>query len=271
MPKLNIEDYNIHYESYGSGEPIIFLSGIMMNTISWHPFRKSFNDYNLILVDLIDQGQSSNVNFQYDQNFQVEILYKFIEALNLDKCHIVGISYGGEVALQFALKHPQKLKSIILSNTTCHSSNIMKDIMELWDFTASTYDGRMLFKAVMPYIYSHKFYEENTKWIRKKEELFSIGLNKQWYEAFRRIIKSGLNLNLIKEIENISLPTMIIGSEYDILTPINYQKLIQEKIKNSRMIVIEEAGHAVMYEKPIEFIAVIKGFLQSYNEKIKIL
>lgn len=271
MPKLNIEDYNIHYESYGSGEPIIFLSGLMMSTISWHPFRKSFNDYNLILVDLIDQGQSSSADFQYDQNFQVEILYKFIKKLNIDKCHIMGISYGGEVALQFALKYPHKLKSIILSNTTCHNSNIMKDIKELWDFAANTYDGRILFKATMPYIYSHKFYEENMQWLKKKEEAFSMGLTKQWYDSFRMLIKSGANLNLVEEIKNISLPTMIIGSEYDILTPINYQKLIKERIKNSRMAVIEEAGHAVIYEKPVEFIAAIKGFLQTYNQKIKIL
>ncbi|WP_454054243.1 alpha/beta fold hydrolase [Clostridium sp. Marseille-Q7071] len=271
MPKLNIEDYNIHYESYGSGEPIIFLSGILMSTISWHPFRKSFNDYNLILIDLIDQGQSSSANFQYDQNLQVEILYKVIEKLNIDKCHIVGISYGGEIALQFALKYPHKLNSIILSNTTCHNSNIMKDIKELWDFAASTYDGRILFKATMPYIYSHKFYEENIQWLKKKEEAFSIGLTKQWYSSFRRIAKSASNLNLTKEIKNISLPTMIIGSEYDILTPICYQKLIHKKIKGSRIVVIEKAGHAVIYEKPIEFIAAIKGFLESYNQDIKIL
>ena len=270
MPILNIEGYNIHYESYGSGEPIIFLAGMMMNTISWHPFRKSFSDYNLIMVDLIDQGKSSNVNFQYDQNFQVEILYKFIEALNLDNCHIVGMSYGGEIALRFAVKYPDKLKSMILSNTVCYNYNIMKDVKELWDFAASTYDGRIFFKAVMPYIYSHIFYENNTKWIKKKEELFSRSFTKQWYEAFRRLIKSGENLNLVDEIESISLPTMIIGCEYDILTPIEYQKLIKEKIKGSRMVIIEESGHAVIYEKPIEFTAAIKGFLQTYNQKIKI-
>lgn len=272
MPKVLIQGKNIYYETYGDGEPIVILNGIMMSTGSWDPFIDVFARKNkLVLVDFIDQGQSDKVEDAYSQDLHVEMLIDLFSILNLGKVHLVGISYGGEVAQRFALKHETQLLSLILANTTSYTSHILKDIGEGWINAAKTYDGSQFFKATMPYIYSGEFYEENIKWLKEREKSFSVSLQPEWYEGFIRLVKSAEDLNITGEIEKIKVPTLIIGAEYDATTPLRYQEEIQKKIKDSKLIVIKGSGHATMYEKPYEFTTAILGFVESCNKQIKII
>ncbi|MBU5483431.1 alpha/beta hydrolase [Clostridium sp. MSJ-11] len=270
MSYVNIDDYDIYYESYGEGETVIFLNGIMMSALSWRPFLDSFKNYRLILIDFVDQGKSSKGRGEYTQDLHVEILNKFIEELNLGKVNLFGISYGGEVAMRFSLKYKEKLKSLMLANTTCYTNHLMKDIERLWDYAASTYDNKVFFSATMPFIYSHKFYEENNEWLKEREKLFETAFTKEWYDGFRRAIKSASTLDLREEIEKIDIPTLIIGGDLDIITPLPYQEEIYKRIKTSNMVVIKDSGHGSMYEKPSEFCTILIGFLQTYNSKISI-
>jgi len=271
MATIKVMNYELYYESYGEGEPLIFLNGIMMSAQSWRPFKDSFKGYKLILLDLIDQGGSSKGKEFYDQSLHVEIIKEFIDNLGFEKVHLFGISYGGEVAQRFALTYSYRLHSLSLSNTNCYTNNLMKDIERLWDYAASTYDGHVFFKATMPFIYSYKYYEEKGPWLKAREELFCKVFTKEWYEGFRRAIKSASTLDLREEIKNISLPTLIIGSTLDTITPLPYQEEIYSKIKGSKFLIIKDAGHASMYEKPQEFASILKGFLDSLKEPIVIV
>ncbi|MBU5592924.1 alpha/beta hydrolase [Clostridium sp. MSJ-4] len=271
MNKVTIGEYELNYECYGEGEPVIFLNGIMMSSLSWRPFIEHFRDNKVIFLDLIDQGSSSKGKESYTQELHVDMLNDFLDKLSIKKAHILGISYGGEVAMRFALKYPKRLLSLILANTTSYTTEIMRGIEKLWDYAAGTYDGEVFFNATMPYIYSHKFYEENAKWLKVREELIINSFKKEWYEGFRRAIKSASDLNVTNRLQEIHVPTFIIGAEYDIITPVIYQEIIHKGIKDSSMVVIKESGHASMYEKPIEFATLVSGFLRNYNKNIRIL
>lgn len=277
MPTVKIQGKKIYYELHGEGEPIIFLNGIMMSTLSWKPFLSVFSGYKMVLVDFIDQGRSdyfSSMDSEedgYDQFLHVEMLSEFIEKLELGRVHLMGISYGGEVAMKFALKYGKQLRSLILSNTTAVTTNIMKDIEVAWELAAASYDGRTFFKATMPYIYSTKFYEENFDWLKAREEVLIRSLTKEWYDGFRRAVKSANNHNVLSELELIKTPTLILGAELDIITPIRYQEEIHKRIKDSRMVVINGAGHALMYEKPYEFALNIIGFINILGKNINVI
>src|SRR5690606_13641148 len=125
MPKVKIKDKHIYYETYGEGEPIVILNGIMMSTASWAPFVDILSEKNkLVLVDFIDQGQSDRAEDQYSQDFHVECLIELFHKLDLGQVHLLGISYGGEVAQRFALKYQDRLLSLILSNTTSYTNKL---------------------------------------------------------------------------------------------------------------------------------------------------
>src|SRR5690606_37473892 len=95
---------NVFYEVVGSGEPVLVLNGIMMSTKSWEPFKPFLSQqFQLIFVDFLDQGQSDACDAHYTQDVQVELVKALLDHLSIEKIHVVGISYGGEVALQFAV------------------------------------------------------------------------------------------------------------------------------------------------------------------------
>ncbi|WIV12774.1 alpha/beta hydrolase [Proteiniborus sp. MB09-C3] len=272
MPKVLIQGKNMYYETYGEGEPIVILNGIMMSTGSWTSFIDIFSRKNkLVLVDFIDQGQSDRAEGEYSQDMHVEMLKELFSILGLDKVHLVGISYGGEVAQRFALKYQAQLLSLILSNTTSYTNHILKDIGDGWIYAAKTYDGSTFFKVTMPYVYSPEFYESNITWLKEREKAFSVSLKPEWYEGFIRLVRSAEDLNITDALHNIKVPTLIIGAEYDITTPLRCQEEIQKRISDSKLMVIKGSGHATMYEKPYEFITVVLGFVECYDKEIKIL
>ena len=80
-----------------------------------------------------------------------------------------------------------------------------------------------------------------------------------------RLIESAEGYDVRNDIHNIKVKTLVVSSEYDFVTPVNEQEYIKEKIENSTYILIKESGHASMYERPIEFLTILKGYLSIEN------
>lgn len=272
MPFVDVNGKKMYYETFGDGEPLVFLNGIMMSAASWHPFIDTFSPKcKMVLVDLLDQGQSDKADGPYTQDMHVEMLKVLFERLGYEKVHLLGISYGGEVAIKFALKYQHMLYSLLLADTTAYTNELLHDVEEIWDYSASLNDGRIFFKATMPYIYSAEFYEENIEWLKDREKKFCQILTPEWYAGFRRAIRSASNLNVLDELHKITVPTLIISAEYDATTPVRYQEEIHKRIKGSKYVLIKGSGHASMYEKPYEFASIILGYLDIYNKSIVVL
>ena len=100
-----MDSRQIYYESHGQGKPLVLLNGIMMSCASWKPFIEALSANNrLLLVDFLDQGRSDKMVGQvYDHGIQVQVVRRLLEHLDLKSACIAGISYGSEVALEFAV------------------------------------------------------------------------------------------------------------------------------------------------------------------------
>ncbi|GFN36163.1 alpha/beta fold hydrolase [Tepidimicrobium xylanilyticum] len=270
MPYVNIMDKNIYYKVYGEGESIVFLNGMMMATNSWSPFIKDVTkDFKMITVDLLDQGKSDSFEGFYNIETQSDFLKRFLDEIQIERAHLVGMSYGGKVALTFASKYEYKVRSLILSNTASFTTNILREIGKGWGYAASTLDVDVFSSVVLPYMYSYKYYEKNYNYIKKMKKALSKTLNLEWYEKFIRGLQSMSDYNVHNRIKDIKVPTLIISSELDILMPVKYQYLIHREIENSKWIILKEVGHASMYEKPGEYISTVMEFLmEQTREKV---
>ncbi|NMB07797.1 MAG: alpha/beta hydrolase [Tissierellia bacterium] len=264
MTYINIDNKNIHYKQYGKGEAILFLNGMLMSTNSWSPFIKTVSkNYNMITIDLLDQGKSDSSNGEYTIDTQVEILKKFLNKLGLKRVNLLGMSYGGKIALDFTYKYPNMVKSLILSNTDSHTTDYMKRIAAQWIKAASTLDSSIFLNCTMPYMYSYSYYKENYESIKELEKVFNKIIDEEWFQRFKNALNSANGFNVKDQLKHIDVPTLIISSELDVITPIEYQELIHNEIKDSIWKTIENVGHASMYEKPEEFISMVMEFLGS--------
>lgn len=264
------KDYEFYYEIHGDMErPFILLNGIMMSTKSWSIFVDEFSENNtLILFDFLDQGQSSKAKEAYTQAFQVEVLKAFLDYLKVKSLPVVGISYGGEVALQFVTKYPQYVSRLVLFNTCAYTSPWLKDIGDGWNKAGASGDGEAYYLASIPLIYSPKFYEENLDWMKKRQALLvPLFSNKLIVDGFIRLTKSAEVHDVRDKLHLIAAPTLIVSSRQDYLTPVEDQEYLAAHIKNNHHVVIENAGHASMYERPDLFVSLVLGFVNKIEKK----
>ncbi|MDL2323938.1 alpha/beta hydrolase [Ruminococcaceae bacterium OttesenSCG-928-A16] len=264
MASFVFEGKEIYYESHGEGAPLVVLNGIFMSCASWAAFRPAFAQHNrLILLDLLDQGKTEKMDKEYTQAVQAELLLALLAHLGISKVNLMGISYGGEVAMRFAAAHPAKVEKLVLANTAAYTSKWLKDIGHSWEFAYESHNGHHFFKTCIPIVYSPQFYEENYEWASAREELFVKAFTPEIYDAFGRLTRSAEAHDERQNLGKITAQTLVISSELDFVTPVYQQREIAAAIHKAAHVLIPAAGHAVMYEKPAEFTSIVLGFINS--------
>ncbi|MDR2828305.1 MAG: alpha/beta hydrolase [Acholeplasmatales bacterium] len=265
MSYFAFKNHNIYYDLQGIGKPILILNGIMMSTKSWEPFLNSFTASNSLLrVDFIDQGASDKAKIEYTQDTQADLLSALLDYLKISKINVVGISYGGEVALHFAIKYKQKVDRLLLFNTTAKTSDWLKDIGEGWIITAKTRDPRAYYFQTIPVIYSPHFYHSRIDWMKNREKVLApVFSNPVFLDAMERLTRSAETHDVRDSLQYIEAPTLIVTADEDYLTPMPEQKYLHQNIKHSFLVQLPQVGHASMYEVPFVFASLVLGFINN--------
>lgn len=260
MAYAKLRDLSIYYEVFGQGRPLIILNGIMMSTASWQAFVESFSQHHqLVLLDLVDQGKSSKVDYAYNQSLQVEAVHAVVTELNLQDIALFGISYGGEVSMQYALTHPEIIDRLMLFNTTAKTNSWLREIGYAWNRAAESPEA--YYSTTIPVIYSAGFFEKNIDWMNhRKEFLMGVFSNQQFIQSMIRLTNSAEYHDVEKDLHKLTMPVLVVGCEHDYITPFEEQKKMAALLPNSQLVFIPDSGHASMYEKPRLFTSLVLGF-----------
>ena len=204
------------------------------------------------------QGQSDKPGGEYSFELHADDQKKLLDHLSLDKVHHVGISYGAELGLAFALKYPEMLKSLVLSNCVSYIGPLLDKISNLWRYACVKNDPEMFYYATTPFNFSESF-------ISKNKEFFSQAIERYKLldlPSFINLLDAFQKFNVTERLSEIQVPTLILGGAKDILKPpVPYSFLLKDKIKNSIIKVIDDAGHALTHEKPEEFNSEVLEFI----------
>ena len=267
--QIPFKDKQIHVEVYGEGRPIVLLNGVMMVTKSWTPFVEALSKNNkLILLDFLDQGQSSPAAESYNVETQADVVRAVLDGLKLENANISGISYGSFVATQFALSYPEKTEKLILFNCAAWCSPWLRDIGKSWDAAKGTPEG--FYYAAMPIIYSQGFYNNKQEWLGTRKDLLTqyVFNDPEFFVSLNRRMESAHDHDVRARLGELKMKTLIVGSADDYLMPLFEQKYIHERVPNSDFVVMEDCGHASMYEKPDVFTTLLTGFVNTESVKI---
>ena len=180
---------------------------------------------------------------------------KFIEARGYQDIHLMGNSLGGHVALVHVLKHPEKIKSVILTG----SSGLFESGM------GDSYPKR----GDRDYIKTKTeltFYDPKIASDELVDEVYSIVNNRIKAIKIIALAKSAIRNNLGEELNQIKQPTLLIWGNNDTITPPFVAKEFGKLIPNSELHFIDKCGHAPMMEVPEEFNAILLKFLKKLSE-----
>ncbi len=274
MSTFAFKDKEIFYTWDGEkGKPVLcILNGIMMSHKSWDAFIPTLsNHFRILRLDFLDQGLSSKMDEPYTQRLQVEMLKALFDHLALEKVHLVGISYGGSIALQFAERHPRRLDRMILFNAAARTTPWLRDIGRGWNRVARSGDGEAYYHVTIPYIYSPHFYTRRIEWMEnRKETLLPVFESDAFRQAMIRLTDSAEGHDVYDNLPAIQVKTLVVAAEDDYLTPPYQQKEIASRMPDATYLMFPECGHASMYEKPELFVTSIIGFLSDSTDEYDI-
>ncbi len=247
------EDGKYKYVEEGEGETLILLHGLFGALSNFSDlvdyFRKQFKVVVPVLplleLDLLHTSVGGIEKF----------VHRFIEHRSYSNIHLLGNSLGGHVALLYILKHPENIKSLILTG----SSGLFESGM------GDTYPKRGNYEYIKAKT-QLTFYDPNMATKELVDEVFEITSNRLKVIKIIALAKSAIRSNLGEELIEIKQPTLLVWGNNDSITPPFVGKEFNRLIPNSELHFIDKCGHAPMMEVPEEFNKILYQFLTKLNE-----
>jgi len=266
---MAVFEYNgieLYYEVTGDPngkETIAFLNGVMASTTSWAYLSPVFEKmgFKVILHDFKGQLKSSKPAGPYTFAEHCAEARALFEHLGVHQLHLIGTSYGGEVAMKFAILYPEMVKTISVIDSVSELDPVLEGFVLGWKVLCDTGDGELFFNGMAPSIYGPTFMSENRAMLAERGKAIKFSPNhylegqKILYDTFAQ------DVTMTHELDRVLCPALIICGQEDILKPPKFSKIIASHISHSEYLTIPDCGHVAIFEKPRELQSAILGFI----------
>ncbi len=258
------DNLNLYYEIQGdihSNKTIVFLNGLTQTTLAWFFVTQHYKDkYKIVLLDFIFQGQSEkNAEWRnFDQH--ANDVQSVLDNENISKAVIVGLSYGSLVAQHFAILHPQKVEKLILISTFAHKTSYYNAIELSWWRALEMGGYNLMLDVMLPNVLSENYFANPLIPIDMMKEARK-DLHPSPDAIFKLMRATKERKDYREDLKNITAPTLIIQGEKDLLLPVHLAHEVNVNIKDSKLIVIKNAGHTLNLEHVPEVCAYMNEFL----------
>lgn len=237
----------------GEGEPLVLLHGLFGALSNFNDLIDYFKHHYKVVVPMLplldlDLLHTSVGGLQ-------KFVHKFIEFRDYKNVHLLGNSLGGHVSLLYILKHPERIKSLILTGSSGLFENGMGD----------TYPKRGDYEYIKKKA-EVTFYDPKVATKEIVDEVYETVNNRLKAIKVIALAKSAIRNNLGEELNQIKQPTLLIWGNNDAVTPPFVAREFQKLIPNSELHFIDKCGHAPMMEVPDEFNRILHKFLTKLNE-----
>ncbi len=236
----------------GEGEPLLLLHGLFGALSNFKDLIEHFRLKYKVVVPMLPLFDLDI--FHTSVGGLEKYVQKFIEVRGYSGIHLLGNSLGGHVALVHILKHPEKIKSLILTGSSGLFENGMGD----------SYPKRGDYEYIKKKT-QLTFYDPNTATKELVDEVFEITNNRIKVIKIIALAKSAIRNNLGEELNQIKQPTLLIWGNNDTITPPFVGKEFNRLIPNSELQFVDKCGHAPMMEVPLEFNQILDGFLNKLS------
>lgn len=264
MISKTTDNLELYYEVHGNtnaSQTLVFLNGLTQSTLAWGLFLPYFkNNFKIILLDLIFQGQSAKSGSWRDFDKHAADVKTVLDKENVVKPVIIGISYGSLVAQHFALRWPDALSKLILMSTFAHKTPYYEAIELGWWRALEMGGYNLMLDVMLPSVLSESYFAKPIIPIQAMKEARK-DLNQSSEAIFNLMRATKERKDFRKELEKIKTPTLIIQGEKDLLLPVHMANEVHLHIPGSQLVVIKNAGHTLNLEHVHEVVGVISDFL----------
>ena len=264
MPRIVTGEGALYYERQGVGFPVLFVTGLSGFASFWHEQVAAFSrKFDVITHDHRGIGQSDPTLSGFTVDRMAADVIGLMDALEIERAHIVGHSTGGAIAQILAIEHPKRLASVVLSASWTKPDayfrrlfNFRKDI--LLRLGPSAY-----VQANTLYLYPSWWVARNNERLRQAEAQHLAVFPPTEVAASR--IDAILAFDRTEQLGRIKTPTLVVGAEDDLVTPAYFSEELARLIPGAEIKIFPRGGHGFTQVRPREFNQAVLPFLASHT------
>lgn len=269
-------EHRIWWELHGTGEreTVCLLNGLAMHTKAWYPFLDDLPGYDVLLYDYLGQGDSSAPDEPFTIPDLAGYLVAILDHLAIAQVHVMGVSYGGFVALDFARLFQERLATLTLSGILLSHERTF----ELYQAMSLRFyaGGPALFPLYTHYLYEKIFGERFLLAVPPETfEAMRLRFEERYVDRIHSLVRLTLAQNpffdgleaRLPEYRAVRTPTLILAGEQDRAIPLWAQAKLADVFPDSRFELLPEAGHVVYLERRDLFFPRLARFLASRDPR----
>lgn len=263
MPKADLGDVEIYYETHGTGAPVLLVPGLGGVGSYWSPNIPVFSRrYRVIVHDHRGCGRSSRSRIRYSVDQMADDLLRLMDHLEIGQAHLVGHSTGGAIGQTLAATHPGRLKSLVISGSWTRADAYFRRVFEARRTLLTAAGAAAYVRASAVFLYPYWWVNENIGRLEEREKAGIPAFPEPEIAASR--IDAILEFDRAADLGQIETPTLVICAEDDIVTPPHFSRELAAKIPRAELVLLEKGGHCASETCEREYSAAVLAFIDRH-------
>lgn len=260
MPYTSNRGVRIYWEEEGRGDPLLMIMGLGCCLRMWYSVRPALaQHFRLILFDNRGVGSSASPRGPHWIRAMARDAAAVLDAAGVERAHVLGVSMGGMIAQEFALRFPPRVRKLVLGCTTSNGFPVHADYRAIWTLLPKFGASREAqFKAMMPFLF-----QPGTPRERIEADAAVLRANFPPRSAFLAQLAGILAWRSYRRLPRIQAETLVIHGLEDRLVPVRNARIVARRIPNSVLVLIPDANHMFPTDQPEASMSAILGFLRS--------
>lgn len=276
MSTATVGDVELYYEEHGRGDPLLLIMGLGADSTAWLFQLPAFSEhYRTIVFDNRGVGRSSKPAGPYTIHEMADDAAGLLERLGIERAHVVGVSMGGMIAQELVLRHPQRVRSLVLGCTYPEPDEKVEaqrlfSLNQLggsisssgeMEIDISSLEPMTFFQQMLPTVFSPDFLQRD---LSKLMHVFSGALQYGFsMQAILGQVTAVMGHRCTDRLHQIAVPTLVITGDADLLVPPGNSDILAREIPGARLVKVPGGSHGFNFETPDVFNREVLGFLAS--------
>ena len=246
----------LYFADYGSGPSLLLVHGLMVSGEMFDSVVDQFaTRHRVIVPDLRGHGRSRAFPPPYTVRQLAADLSRLLDHLDVESTAVLGYSQGGAVAQQLALDHPEHCSPLVLACTYAFNMATPREQLE-------GHVAPALVRVLGPRLFAKLGVSLGATELRKERADWLAGLmGDQDRKLMVSAWKEAMNFDSRKRLAEIACPTLVMAGSKDQAVPMHHAQMLHDGIGRSQLVVVDGAGHTLIWTHPDEFVHIVEEFL----------
>lgn len=254
----------IAYETFGArdGEPLVLIQGLGADSRGWALQRMALRRrHRCFAIDNRGAGGTSDAPHPLSLEQMAEDVVAVLDAEGVEQAHVMGASMGGAIAQILAVRHPARVRSLVLACTACRNPEWRRELLAEWAEAVARDGMGALTGDGLRWLVGPRLQRRFGVWLNLMARILLQASPENFVAQVEAILAVDDDMRF--ELESVRVPTLVITGTQDLLTPLGDAEELHELIPTSRLFELRGAGHSLMVEAPNAYNRAVVDFLET--------